>query len=196
MLEFLDVPGEWYYGNGKLYVMFPAGVTPQNAVVEVGVETYGFHIYSSNVTVSNLTISHGKYGLLVEGNNALVENCALKEIEIFGIYLNNLRGILLTNNQFSWINGIGVYTTGSAHNVTVSFNYLENIGLREGRGFSGINGAIGIVGGGGTYYKVLHNEVNNIGYIGIRVDGTYHEVAYNHLYQFCVTLDDCGGLYS
>lgn len=77
----------------------------------------------------------------------------------------------------------------------VSNNTILNTGVIPGYGFSGVNGAIGILFDAGTYSTISYNFVQYTGYIGIRFDGQYHLVDSNIVLDTMLTMADGGPIY-
>lgn len=60
---------------------------------------------------------------------------------------------------------------GYPRNSLITNNTITNIGVIPGYGFSGVNGAIGILIDGGTGTTLQYNYLQYVGYIGIRFVG-------------------------
>jgi hypothetical protein len=84
-------------------------------------------------------------------------------------------------------------------NVTISNNFINNIGLIFGTGYRKYiwshNGIF--IAQAGTANKVIeYNTIDNIGYNAIDFAGTNYTIQYNFISNFCLKKGDGGGIYT
>eukprot|EP01106_Pelomyxa_sp_JSP_P008513 TRINITY_DN2388_c0_g1_i1.p1 TRINITY_DN2388_c0_g1~~TRINITY_DN2388_c0_g1_i1.p1 ORF type:complete len:566 (-),score=98.93 TRINITY_DN2388_c0_g1_i1:129-1826(-) len=130
------------------------------------------------------------------GNDfSLIRGCTIQKQGGFGITLAGSYSVA-DHNTIEWAasGGIIVY---SGQNMSIINNTVNNIGLLEGYGWSGVNGAIGVsLSGSCSQATIAGNTINATGYIGVRYDGTNNLVEDNLIEYTLLTLDDGGCLYT
>lgn len=192
-LSELDAPGEWFHDatTGMLYLWAPGGVNPNTLLVEASVHDHGVKIewQRTRVTVQDLAFKGQRVSAVYNtGSNNTVSNCSFEKcyhgIQSYGG--NNL----YTGNTFqnTYAAALAVLDNGT----TVSNNNLTDIALVAGLGESAF-GYHGMRVGGGVNV-VRGNRVHNTGNSGIFA-GETTTVERNVISNFCVTLNDGGGIY-
>jgi len=210
-LELLDAPGEWYYDkkNRRVYLYPPAGMKPDEAVIEGSVLSTGLII--TDGVVQHIRFQHQKdIGLRIDGTS-IVQYC---EFEWIGrdakvsergaggsaIYAaKNVRNARISHNTFrnNFNNGIAWWQDRNDTTASViERNTLINTGVFEGYGGSGSWHAVAILIGTGRHVHVQYNRIERSGYVGILfgTDGNFAE--YNIIKNAMSTLNDGGGIYT
>lgn len=192
-LSELDSPGEWYHDSatGTLYLWAPGGVNPSTLQVEASIHDYGVWIewQRSRVRIQDITFKGQRTaGVYNTGSNNTVAGCSFERcyhgVQSYG-----------NNNTYSGNTFLSTYAAALAvidNGTSVSSNTLTNIALVAGLGESAF-GYHGMRVGGGTNF-VRDNRVHNTGNSGIFVGETC-TVERNVISNFCVTVNDGGGIY-
>lgn len=207
----VDTTGEWSWRDGKLLVQLPEGSNPNTVMMKAVVHHYGVWIAAGvrHVTIKGLEFSQlEKAGI---GGSWHIEDITVTEnlfhdIHGSGVWFDSASArVVITRNRFSDILGRGISLLESG-NSEIAFNDLKRIGLSRGHGWSGVNGASGIL-LHNTERKVQfdttfahhnivrYNRVDSCGYNGIRVDGHHNLVEYNVIEHCSLTLNDGANLY-
>lgn len=208
----VDTAGEWSWRAGKLVVQLPQGANPEALMIRAVVHHYGVRLTEEvkHVTIKDLELTHfekaGIGGNWHIGNVTITEN-TIHHIHGSGIWFDSASSrVTITKNRFSDILGRGISLLEGA-NCEIAQNELKRIGLSRGHGWSGVNGASGIllhnierkVQNDSTFAHhntVRYNRVDSCGYNGIRVDGHHNLVEYNVIDHCSLTLNDGANLYS
>jgi len=211
-LEELDAVSEWFYNEReqKLYYM-PEVSDLHNESIEAVVYENGFTIQKDvkNIEIRDLNIGmFHNCGIYAEGNNQnikinsnLVENISLTGI-LFG---KNSNSCVLENNKVHDINGNGIFAL-EPQNMRISHNRISRIGFVPGYGISGVNGMVGIAIANMEEFKnenssiarnnlVIYNELDSIGYGGIRMDGANSILEFNMVSNVMYFLSDGAAIY-
>jgi len=192
-LSELDSPGEWYHdaATGTLYLWAPGGGSPASQLVEASIHDYGISIewQRSRVRVQDIAFKGQRQaGVYNTGTYNTVTGCTMEK-SYHGI-LSYGSNNTYTNNtiQNTYAAGIAVIDNGT----TISGNTLTDIALVAGLGETAF-GYHGMRVGGGTNY-IRDNRLHNTGNSGIFV-GETATVERNVISNFCVTVNDGGGIY-
>lgn len=192
-LSELDTPGEWFHdaATGTLYLWAPGGVNPGTLQVEASVHDHGVFIewQRSRVRVQDIAFRGQRLtGVYNTGSYNTVTGCTFEKsyhgIQSYG-----------SNNTYSANTFQSTYAAALAvidNGTTVSDNTLTDIALVAGLGETAF-GYHGMRIGGGTNV-VRANRIHNTGNSGIFV-GETATVERNVITNFCVTVNDGGGVY-
>jgi parallel beta-helix repeat protein len=200
-LRTLDQFGEWYYSGTKLYVYFGAA-TPTSYIVKIPTIDYG-------VTISAYGISYIIVdGLSFDGYNSYavyqpnwytpyntIKNCYISNTGSHAIYAVSTRSLTVQNNVIINCIGSGVYGH-DARNVTIINNTIKNIGIKGNVGLDGSTASNGIDLQGDGPYLVQYNTIDSVAYDGIRFMGSNSQIRNNTISNFCLNLNDGGGIYT
>ncbi|MBL7951520.1 MAG: right-handed parallel beta-helix repeat-containing protein [Flavobacteriales bacterium] len=192
-LSELDSPGEWYHdtATGTLYLWAPNSANPSSLTVEASVHDYGVSIdwQRTRVKVQDIAFRGQRVaGAYVTGPYNTVSGCSFQQ-SFHGIQSYGSNNTYAGNNfQNTYAAALAVIDNGT----TVSGNTLTDIALVAGLGETAF-GYHGMRVGGGVN-AVRDNRVHNTGNSGIFV-GETTTVERNVVSNFCVTLNDGGGIY-
>lgn len=194
-LWMLDSEREWFLDakNGLIYVWLPLGDHPSRHRIEVTARNRGIDGSSqrnfiisdisvtkvtgtavaardiANATFERLKLSSGTNGFQVRGDNISILNSKVENMTANGIALTGARG-------------------------TVSKNLVNNIGVV---GFTPDTTPLSIsTSSESDHITISENTITNSGYVGIRFEGSYISVLANKVENFCLSLDDCAGIYT
>ncbi|MGV3637661.1 MAG: right-handed parallel beta-helix repeat-containing protein, partial [Flavobacteriales bacterium] len=192
-LSELDAPGEWFHdaATGTLYLWAPTGGNPSTQVVEASLHDHGIFIewQRSRIRIQDIAFRGQRLtGVYNTGSFNTVNGCTFEKsyhgIQSYGG--NNT----YSNNTFqnTYAAALAVIDNGT----TVSGNTLTDIALVAGLGETAF-GYHGMRVGGGTNI-VRQNRIHNTGNSGIFV-GETATVERNVISNFCVTVNDGGGIY-
>lgn len=211
-LEELDTISEWFYTvkDQKIYYK-PDLVSFQNAKIEAVVYENGFTIQKDvkNIEIRDLNI--GKFhncGIFAEGNNQniRINNNLVENISITGILFGkNSNTCIIENNTVLDVNGNGIFALEPQF-MKINHNRISRIGFIPGYGISGVNGMVGIGIANTEEFKsanssiarnnlISYNEVDSIGYGGIRMDGANSILEFNKVSRVMYFLSDGAAIY-
>ncbi len=203
-LEELDSIGEWFYDNGtkKVYFKPPAGVNPNDLLMEGTVRSSGFNI--SNTVIEGVWFRHqNDYGLNITGTSE-VRHCAFTGIgsDNGGAALKatwSVSEAMITDNHFQDNLNNGISWNENPSNGTSSLiqdNTFINTGSIPGKGGSGVWHACAVLIVNAQDMHIQYNYIDHCGYAGILLgsDGNFAE--YNIIKRAMSTLNDGGGIYT
>jgi hypothetical protein len=195
----LDSEGEWHYDSLLKQLHFFSENLELNEQAQAIIQDNGLTLEDAqNIVIEKIIFTHfADYGINLTGytRNVRIQNCELKYIGRSGIYCAYGEELKITGNRLSHCLGRGVDAAFLTSSV-IEYNLIENIGLHPGLGISGVNGMTGVLVEGGHWNVIRNNILNDIGYIGIRPDGSYNLVENNIVTRAMRCLDDGGGIYA
>ncbi len=192
-LKTLDKPGEWFYDGTYLYIYYNS--LPSDTLVKAGiVDTLVAINDKKNITFSELTFtgansdafnSTNSYNInilncniLYSGNNAIsaeggsqlkIEHCVIQHSYNHAIY--------------SWVD-----------NTEIRSNEIKYTGLVPGA----VRWSFGMtaISSNGDNTFIEYNKIENSGYNGIHLRGGNTTIKNNFINNFCMVVDDGGGIYT
>jgi hypothetical protein len=205
-LATLDATNEWYYDGSKFYIFGnPAAKTVKVSSVLNGVIINSFdYITFDNI---NFTGFGGNCFTLTDASNITIQNCSISFCGKHGIQgvdeTSGASGSCVINaNIINDIDDCGILLSSQFQNVTISNNTIYNCGLNVGA--SQYHGAYPTSRTGvsifwcytNTASTIEYNTVYNIAYSGIQIYGHNVTTQYNEVHDFCLRLQDGGGIYT
>ncbi len=195
-LPLLDAPGEWYYDATahKIYLWMPGNSDPTGHTIEISNRSYGVNDIGKNyITINNLSVNNANQQnvYVSETSNVTIDGLSTSGGQN-SIYLNNTSNSLVKDNsvQNTLSDGIHGY---QENNDTLLNNTINNAGYT---GTSPKTSSGGIFFSSGLYVIVSGNTITNSGYNGIGFSGSHNLIENNIINESCLTLDDCGGIYT
>jgi parallel beta-helix repeat protein len=201
-INLLDTEGEWYYDNGenKLYL---SSISAPTNVIGNTLDGIGIDIDKSDfLTIENLSIKYyTQKGINAKSsNNLTVNNCEFLYCYDYGIRTKKSPNATLTNNYFKggMMNAVTFNEWDGItypSNSVVSKNTIFEQGMVKqatARNFD-IPQTIGLHGSGDT---MSYNDIQKIGYNGVRIYGANATVENNFIKDFCLTSHDGGAIYT
>jgi len=198
--DLLETEGEWYYDNKKLYIY---SVSTPTGIIANTFDGVGINInQSDNVSINNIRINYfTKSGVYAyKSKYLLIEKSEFLFCYDSGITTKVSTNTTVNNNYFrgSMQNAIDInhnqlYSTSS--NSTVNNNTIYEHGLLKqatARNFD-IPHAIRLQ---GSNHVMKYNDIQKIGYNGVRIYGANTIVEFNYIKDFCLIAHDGGGIYS
>lgn len=209
--EELDSLGEWFYNPTKKLLYYFGGPNFNAKSAEAVVLSNGIKLNNgvSNVNIKNLAIhKFDQYGINLNSNNTniAVTNNNINHINHTGVFVNQVaKTCAIAKNEISFINGRGIYAL-EPENLLIDKNNVHHIGLTMGYGVNGVNGMVGITITNNEVDKtaqshtainnrIINNNVQNIGYVGIRMDGAYSLMQNNTVNNVLLKLSDGAAIY-
>ncbi len=207
----VDSTWEWSWKQGKLRVFLPQNFNTDDITLLASSREYGIFIkpHIKNIVIKGIQFRYfEKAGVglgfktsqisIIENNFSLIHGTAI-DLD------SASHKTLIQKNQIRNILGRGIAALEPEY-LTIEDNIVSNIGLSRGHGWSGVNGATGILiynterkASPDTTYShnniVRLNRVDSCGYNGIRVDGHHNLVEYNLIEHCSLTLNDGANLY-
>ncbi|MEZ5104292.1 MAG: LamG-like jellyroll fold domain-containing protein [Draconibacterium sp.] len=199
-LEFLDLPGEWFYDSTTktVYLWLQSGDSPENHVVRGSTISSGFEMYNRDyITVKDISLLHFKsHAVKTDKCDYLtIDNNTITYCEGSAVYFypNYVNGINIRNNTIHHIGQTAVM--GRCTSSTLSNNQISEVSLFGEIGIAGLGTGNGFSIDGNNN-KVQDNRISNVGYNGISFKGENTVVEFNYINSACNTLTDGGGIYT
>lgn len=208
----LDTIGEWFYSDDENKIYFiPEQLNISDHNIEACIFENGLTLAKSvsNITISDLQFTmYEANGILAMGNNQninIFNNC-INNITVNGIFIDKLStSCKIENNTIKQIHGRGIYAIEPVH-LSVIGNTISQIGLIPGYGVNGVNGMVGIAISNteeeknetstiARYNTISNNKLDEIGYVGIRMDGSHSILQYNEVSNVMINLSDGSAIY-
>jgi len=205
--ELLDTLNEWYQNSDSKQVFYYSDKNPLQ--LEATVLDYGVLIKkATNIVIVGLHFDkYSKAAIHVEGmtTNLIVKGNKITNISRFGINLGERSShCKIKDNFLKNISGRGITATQLSNSV-IKGNTIKNVGLVPGYGWSGNFSTMGILLNNletkiqePPYCHdniISYNNIDSIGYSGIRMDGN-HSVCESNIVNNCMlTLNDGGAVY-
>ncbi len=204
----LDQQNEWYYNPLTQKLQIYSTSMPTNVQVPTidilatntgtGDTTIKSYIVYDNVAFTGANLAAIQLRVI---KNITIQNCDFYTLAgngIDGPYgYTSLHGVGLTisNNTFTGIGNGAINLTNDYPTAYIGYNTISNIGQVIGATNDGSNQGIGIrANGAGTLTE--YNTVSNIGYNGIRFDGSNSIVKNNFISHVLSLYADGGGIYT
>ncbi len=208
-ISFLDTTFEWACYKNKLQILLQSkeqgfDVIAVKEKTAISIDNQVQYISISNIGIKMYEQAGIKLGYATE--NIVIQNCTFDNIHGCGILVDSAGTKLdISRNIFSNILGRGISLLEPTY-TRITDNILHKIGLERAYGFTGVNGASGIVVQNSerkisidTVFAnnnyIAKNRVDSCGYIGIRVDGYRNLVELNVIDYCSLTLNDGANLY-
>lgn len=209
--QMIDAEKEWSWQNDKLTVQLPTPVYLDNSNLQAVVHRYGLWMNAGvkHIKIEGLHFEHYENAGIGGGwnlANITISKNVFSQIHQAAILFDSAsNNCIVQNNTISDIAGRGISILEPTY-LLITGNTLQRIGLLRGQGWSGVNGATGIliynterpVQTDTTFAHhniVRYNRVDSCGYNGIRVDGSYNLVEFNVIDHCSLTLNDGANLY-
>jgi len=193
-LRTLDQFGEWYYNGTKLYMYFGSEI-PSNYTVKVStINKVVLNPYLDYITVVNLNCEGANVvGISFEtsADYCNILNCDVNYSGNDGIVLVGTHG-LIDNSNVANVNESGITVNGSF--LTVTNNKVKKCGVIPGACAWGSR-CLGLVPIGNDNL-CQYNSIDSVGYHGLYLAGSRSVVKNNLISNFCLTLNDGGGIYT
>jgi parallel beta-helix repeat protein len=189
----LDQFGEWYYNGTRLYVYF-GSKTPSDYIVKVATLDHLVYInLYPYVTIDGLSFEGANDRLMYfkETAHINVQNCNIDYSGGSGIFMQSNFGAI-DKNIINNISEEGIFSLSS--NTTITNNQIHNIGIIEGSSLTGShqNG----INTGGDDVLIQSNTIDSTGYIPIIFNGNRVTVKNNLISNYCLNLNDGGGIFT
>lgn len=199
----------YYSSTNRLYVK--SATSPALRTVRAIVNDYGFNLSDGvdNIQIKNLQIIHTRLaGIYSSSNdNLVISGCTVRQSQLNGIHLiGNSSNVFVDNNTIYTCNGNGIHIGGITQSI-ISNNHIYDIGLQTGISIPYYPDVFRSVGCGihsrwditttpsvMTDVVIEHNNVHDVGYIGIAFVGN-PIVRENRVDNFCLKWNDGGGIY-
>ncbi|MRX46909.1 right-handed parallel beta-helix repeat-containing protein [Pedobacter puniceum] len=205
----VDSTYEWSWSNNKILLQMPKEKQPK--AIRAVVYDYGLFIADNVKYVKIKDINFQQYEKAgIRGGRHLshiqILNNQFQNIHQNGIELDSASShCSIEGNYIKDILGRGISAL-EPYKLEISDNTIRRIGLVRGHGFTGVNGATGILihnnerkkSTDSTYANhnlVRYNRIDSCGYNGIRVDGNNNILEYNVIDYCSLTLNDGANIY-
>lgn len=183
----LDQPGEWFCDTltSTVYLIFPSGIAPANAVVEGSVENEGIRVEwkRTYVTIQNVEFAHQLKNAIFLNNNRFVkvQNNSFSDLGEYGITAWSGAFNRIGNNDFrNTYHGAIVYFGDSS---LIEKNTIQKSGVFFGLGNNSyITPAMSI---GGVRNVTQFNTVDSAGAAAMVQYGYADTVRFNYFINSC-----------
>jgi hypothetical protein len=203
-LEFIDLPGEWYYDNGSqtLFLQLEDGMAPEELKIEASINEYGFSGNNNRmgITIRNIHFKH--FGTSAINLPGVSSNTKVVECE----FRNNFQGVLaggenlvIEDNSFfdTYFNGV---VSGGFANGLINRNMFIRTGMEYGLNSPSFTGEFythaillfDVIPGG----LVSENIIDQTGYNGIKILGNGLKVERNVISNILLNMNDGAAIYT
>jgi len=196
-VEEIDIPGEWCYSTGKVYLCMAGGDNPGNHLIQGSVRNYGIGIsVKKYVDVEGITIRYpSTYGIEITYPNHIYvrDNVILFSERGINVYSpgSPYDYIYINNNRISDTRGCGIGVWGSNY-CEITNNELIDIASDE----ISPRWGCGIWVGNVNNLVVSGNRVDRVSYGGIYAGGDQVTISHNVISNCLLFLGDGGGIYT
>ena len=196
----LDSSGEWYYNiTTSVFSVFFGPDNPGNNKVQISTVDNLISFSSENqyVTIDNISFRGANKNAIYcyRNNNITIQNCNIDFSGNNGIWGVSSQNLVISNSKINYSNVSGIRIGGLyCHNSRISGNTVMNTGLIPGMGDFHKTGT-GIAANQGNNIVIEFNHIQNSGHCGIIFGGTGSTVSNNYISNFCMKLEDGGGIY-
>lgn len=204
-VEYFNLADEFVYRNGDVTIKSVSEPVGFDAITRDN----GIHVTGANCTVNNVEIS-GFYnaGVLCEAENSTVTNCYIHDIVGNGIFFAGLANA--ANYSYNTLEDIGFSAIVCRFVVvnTIMYNTINRVGVDENRGFRTDSRDI-LAGNSGIIFngeredvpsypdggEIAYNNIQNVGYCGIKMEGTNNHIHRNVINNAMLNTADGGAMY-
>ncbi len=198
----LDSPGEWYYSpeQKSVFVRMPDSSAPAGRVSVSQLDTAIDLSGQSYITVDGLDVRGTRVGArLLNSYGVIMRNMAFRDIAAEGMDAQGARSAEIASNTFHRTGRDAIYAVGgagTASSLRISGNDVSESGVRLEAGVTyGLPSPSVAAIRGGQNAQITGNRVVGTGNVGIYpLAGS--TVSDNYVESSCITLDDCGGIYT
>lgn len=198
-LDELDAPGEWFWGNGTLYLYPPSWADRATMRVdmvtsaETGVTTGGTHF-------DHVTFARYAGTALQIGRPATVDHCTFEQLETDAVRFTwDAQPFVVRNSVFRDVRNVAIAGWANRDGATgsrIERNLFLRIGMERGYGGSGSWHAAGVIVGAGKAVTVTLNRFVETGYAGVILGSDGHTVTRNIFVRTMGTLNDGAAVYT
>lgn len=199
--DYLDAEGEFYYDKSAKELRVYSSQNPGS--VEAVVRAYGM---TTPWNVGNFRVEGIRFerqavtAINMKGTAGKIQisNCVFSEQEEHGLnFGGTYTDVVVQDNELSDMAGSGIMAQNIS-NSEMANNTFRRVGMFQGYGAVwgfpiNNNSGIGIA---GSNLHVHSNNLDSIGYVGIRVDGDNNLIEENVIYHSLMTQNDGGALYA
>ncbi|MEO5891209.1 MAG: T9SS type A sorting domain-containing protein [Ferruginibacter sp.] len=204
----LDQNGEWFYDAATRKIkMFYTSTPPAIQVsTSANLVTMMFNAGTKklNVTFKGIAFK-GSEGVIMNiqyCDNITIDGCDFSLAGVDAIDHRNMANFVIKNTSFTDLNMNGIHETnpGTGDRITIQNDVFRRIGTRQGmisantmyadRQATGINI-------GATNLLISENTFDSVGYAGVSLlkERINQVISKNTISNFCLTLNDGGGIY-
>lgn len=188
----------WWFSfqDSTLHWSLPGSTS--DVILEAATREYGIHLggYSNLVVEGIKVFATTKTAILTSGSNVRIENCEIAYPGQFAIDYSG-HGDKILHNTVVGASENAVVGHGSGHRI--EGNSVRRTAQKESFGPDGMGPGCctghGIVLNGDSSV-IANNTVDSSGYCGISFFGRLDSIRENVISKSCLTIDDCGGIYT
>jgi parallel beta-helix repeat protein len=209
-LDELDVPGEWHWQAGVLYLFPPAWADPATMTVDVVTTTSTdllvdhdaepVGVRTSGSTFQDIHFSRYYGTALAINRPATIEDCTFSEIESTAVHFTwDSQPFTIRRSVFRDIRNIAIRgwaDTADPAGSLIERSLFLRIGFEPGYGGNGPWHAAGVIVGQATAAVVRLNRFVDIGYAGVILGSDGQTVEKNVFVRAMHTLNDGGAVYT
>jgi len=197
-LDELDAPGEWFWGDGTLYLYPPTWADPETMRVEIVTSDTG--VRTSGTSFTNVQFKRFAGTALSIQRPTTVQRCIFEELETNAIQFTwdaqpfTVRGCVFRNVRNTAITGWA--NPAAASGPLIERNLFHRIGIERGYGGSGSWHAAAVIVGNAKAARVRLNRFVDVGYAGVILGSDGHTVERNVFARTMSTLNDGAAVYT
>lgn len=200
--SFLDTLNEWTFDSvsKRINVYQTSLPTVQYSTIDTLVWIKGSWLTFNGI---NLTGANKKLFQIDTCRGVTIQNCSLNYSGGFGVMALKSSLLNINNNSIQNCYSGGGYTgqpssytptVNTCDSMSITNNYIKNIGIYAGMGGSG-NGQYFGFAGVGVRPVFTGNRLDSIGYLGVSLAGFKTVISNNIISNFCFIKNDGGGIY-
>ncbi|MBI5542243.1 MAG: right-handed parallel beta-helix repeat-containing protein, partial [Deltaproteobacteria bacterium] len=198
-LDELDAPGEWFWGDGTLYLYPPDWADPSTMVVEV-VTSSESGVKTSGTGFSGVAFKRFVATALQLGRPAVVDGCTFEQLDTNAIgFTWDSQPFVVRNSVFRDVHNVAISgwaNPAGAQGSLVERNLFHRIGVEQGYGGSGSWHAAGVIIGRANAAMVQLNRFVDIGYAGVILGSDGQTVQRNLFARTMRSLNDGAAVYT
>jgi hypothetical protein len=202
----VDQHGEWYYNPVSKKVRVYTATNPSNYSIKAATTNTLLNISSDNYLRFEYLSFEGANQYSIQLSNGGSSNITFDSCQFLGAgsKILHVTGGNSTNTDWTFNRclmrdsegyGLDFRSTGSRMRVTnCTIRQIATLAGMNATGDRQSSTCINI--NSGDLHQINDNDIDSIGYIGIKVGGSnYSQALRNYIRHFCMTLDDGGGIY-
>jgi hypothetical protein len=195
----LDQLGEWYFNpSTKKLVMFFGSKDPSSYSVQVASNKYLLENGKASGIVFRDISFRGANDTSIElagGSSIIFDNISVEFAGYDGLHSIGVSKLRIVNSTFRNNGNNAIYLRSGNLGAIVRNNLIENTALIPGNIRNGDRNGIAVFAVSDNSL-IENNRIINTGFNGIQFNGNNTVVNSNFVKSFCLTKNDCGGIYT
>lgn len=196
--DLITVPGEWSWTSPTIQYYPSVGIDPnvddvQGVILNCGIRING---NSDFIRIEGIEFRNQfDAGIKILNQNSstiAIHNCTFRNIVQYGVYLSG-SDHSISNSTFYDVDGRGIYGVNCL-SLEIRNNTIKRTGMFRNYGVHEDDNLTAIAIYGSDQSHIHHNEIDSVGYSGIRCDGSNSLVERNKISNYMMLLSDGGAV--